>query len=211
MIRFNSPCAAYKTFSEYVETVMHVRSRYQAIVADELELRLAHRRWVNELAMCGWRRLHSEGHHVLHAAVNFAPEHLQWAVDTNNYIIFALRSALMACLCEAVNLCLKELRGIMHALTDSMLGFPDCCWGWHGSGVLRELISSSFYALMLRSTVNLVPKLEWHEYQLAMLMTTHTRLGISSPARDIDSEILRYILQLVLYNDAGSKMLIELD
>lgn len=211
MFRFKTPCVSFNSFHEYVETTVRVRTRYQTIISEELEIRLVHTRWVNELAMCGWSRLLHDGPTVLHAATKFSPDHVEWTREVNSYIVFALRSALVAFLCESSTPTIGEIRGVMRAIADSMLGFPDCCWGWHGSGVLRELLSTSFYAFVYPASLNLVPKCKWPLHEVAMMMCTHTRLGRKSPLHDVDSEILRYILQLVLVAESMQRNSVVLD
>lgn len=211
MIRFNAPCIAFDSFSDYVETVIRVRTQYQAIVSYELEIRFMKDRWVNELSMCGWRRLLRDGPAVLHATARSTPEQLQWACDANVYIVFALRAALVACMCELTRPSIDETRHMMRAMTDSMLGFPECCWGFHGSGVLRGLLTSSFHAFVIHNDVNLVSKHTWPAHKLALLMSTHARLGRDSHLTDLDGEVMQYILQLTLYNESMLHDSIQVD
>lgn len=207
----HTPCIDFDSFGEFVETVIRVRTQYQAIVSAELEIRFMKDRWVNELSMCSWRRLLRDGPRVLHTTARSNPEHWQWAQDANLYIVFALKSALSAYMCETTRQSIDETRHMMRAMTDSMLGFPDCCWGFHGTGVLRELLTSSFHACVVPNEVILISKHTWPMHQIALLMSTHARLGCNAPLHHLDAEVIQYILHLVLCNESMFNSFIEVD
>ena len=77
--------------------------------------------------------------------------------------------------------------------------------------MLRELLSSSFYAFVYPASMNLVPKCKWSLHEVAIMMSTHKRLGLKSPLHDVDSEILRYILQLVMVAESIQRNSVVLD
>lgn len=128
-----------------------------------------------------------------------------WARDANHLIVLALQSCMLAYIYSAPTPQLKDLINVLKTQLDLLLGYPDCCWSWHGSGILRDLLKTSFCDRLVMNpyhgsmvTVEMVPIETWNQQKLALMMSRHTRLGKRATIGLVDSEILRHILGMLL-------------
>lgn len=203
-----TPVVAYDNFDEYVTLVVETRDRYHNLMVEELSTcRWKHRQQTpytthlvpNTLrvgSVCTWNRLRHEGAVMLLFAAKDTPNALGWSLDANDAIVISLQAAMFAYICNVVRPSHAELVNVLHSHIDTLLGYPDCCWGWQGPGVLRDLVRSSFMAMISPPHVSLISKSKWPLHEEAVAMARHERLGKDALLGSLDSDVLCYILHL---------------
>lgn len=81
------------------------------------------------------------------------------------------------------------LQEIVLCVIDEKLGYPDCCWGFAGRGLLQRLFDVNFCC----PGVLVIPRHHVPIHQLAVLMVVHPRIGAGSALQCLDADVLRYI------------------
>ena len=195
-----TPVVAYLSFEDYVKAVEVARDNYHAMLSQELR----HAKWKSVQSACSWEKSRRQGASILLVATKGALHTVGWSVDANDALVLSLQSTMYAYLCTVQRASLAELLSLLHSHLDMMLGYPDCCWGWTGPGVLRDLVRTSFMSM---TPGFLLPVSRWPQHQLALLMATHARLGAGSGLCDFDSELLRTVLELAVGSSASPSSL----
>lgn len=83
----------------------------------------------------------------------------------------------------------NSLKRVLHETVDKYLGFPDCCWGWSGSGILQTILQRNF-VYMSPTTNDLTSKFAIPIMMLAFFMGTHKRLGEHSRVSGFVDDIM---------------------
>ena len=189
----DTPVVGYESFDSYVHAAMASRDEYHRIMSEELRAeKWKHVHWG---ANCTLSRTYREGVNALLMAVT--PSAIAWAHNANDFIVFSLRITMTSYLMHT-DKTRSELEEFMHTNLDLLLGYPDCCWGWRGPGILRDLLQTSFHTLVSSQVVSLIPKSQWPQHTIAFLMTNHPRLGSNSPLHSCDRDLLHVILCMVI-------------
>ena len=191
-----APCADYDGFDDFVFLAGQARTAYRRVMAQDLALWGGHRSL--DIRMCSWKILRRQGVQILLAAVKHAPGGLEWAHCANDALVFALKASTCSYAWHFKRFILSVLIEILNSQLDCLLGYPDCCWGWTGPGVLRDLVSSSFHAMISPPRVLFVAKTKWPLHMVALLMARHPRLGAKSGIRDVDEHLVCRLLQLAV-------------
>ena len=193
----DTPSVEFDSFDEFVRVVAQARNIYHELLVAELSL-AGTRGEATRRFMQSWTRIRQEGARALMHATKRAPVAAEWARDANDTLVITLKATSHAYLCHVRSVVADELSLILSAQLDTLLGYPDCCWGWGGAGVLRDLLRTSFHTFATPTHMNIVPKSQWPHHVLALLMATHPRLGAGSGLCGLDSELFRVVLALVL-------------
>lgn len=191
-----APLAAFDSFDRYITLSMTARNDYRRLMRVEQTACFSRSRL--DVRMCSWPKARREGAALLRQVVGDAEGAAAWAGDTNDALVFSLRASACAYAWHHPRFALSDLLDLLYTQLDFLLGYPDCCWGWTGPGVLRELMHTSFYAMISPPTILFVPRSAWPLHQLALLMARHPRLGARSGLRDTDEHILRLALLLAV-------------
>lgn len=185
------------------QVATETRDAYVALALEDLYLRSRLRNWAAAYTVCAWRGLARGGAQVLLRAVKGGTDAADWAEDSNDFVVFALKASLFAYLANSHSPCLNEVRGMLTTHVDTLLGYPDCCWGWCGPGVLRDLVRSSFLAMVAGPSFHLLPKTAWPRHCEAVLMARSARLGARAAIGCLDDGLLCAILRLVVAPEAS--------
>ena len=197
-----APVADYDSLDDYVQLVHKARQAYSGLLMQDLTSCCGKKGL--DAQKCSWSRTRREGAKVLLETVKRAPMAETWALCANDALVFALKSSTCAFAWKAQRFMLTELLDLLCCQLDFLLGYPDCCWGWTGPGVLRELVSTSFHAMISPPKVRFVAKTRWPLHMAALLMARHQRLGAQSGLRDMDEHILCLMLQLAVAPEHGA-------
>lgn len=187
------------------QAATQARDAYVALALEDLYLRAQLRNWSAAFAVCAWRGLARSGAGALLRVAKGAPDADAWAADSNDFVVFALKASLFAYLANTRNPCLHEVRGMLTTHVDTLLGYPDCCWGWCGPGVLRDLVRSSFLAMVVGPQFHLLPKSAWPRHCEAVMMARSPRLGARAALGLLDDDLLRAILRLAVAPEASRR------
>ena len=86
-----------------------------------------------------------------------------------------------------------SLKRVLCHTMNVILGYPDCCWGWKGPGIMQRILCRNF--VIVKSSIDfLVPRCGIPSSLQAFCMGMHERLGEKSRVKVLVDDVLRIIL-----------------
>jgi hypothetical protein len=88
-----------------------------------------------------------------------------------------------------------SLKRVLIDTMNIVLGYPDCCWGWKGPGIMQRILCRNF--VIVKSSIDfLVPRFQIPSSLQAFCMGLHDRLGEKSQVKVLVDDVLRIILSM---------------